>query len=218
MNIDCMPLFPSNLFKSHIDPLSYDKTKIIDTVLRNYELQKERNEWDETSKLHHYYGDWENEAFEKIDISSVMEQYKDIYKNILDSMFIEPISFNVSFENITVHKGGNTNMAVHNHINDHVFLSGVHYIKSNETSSKITFVNPLVYSEYPNLSINNITKKSMNSSNETASAYFREWNVPPTEDTMLIFPAYLNHKVDASGLPDSDFRIAIVTNLQIFKS
>jgi hypothetical protein len=216
MNIDCVSLFPSNLFKTIIEPTSFDKSGIIDSVLRNYELQKERNEWDDNSHMHHYYNDWDNELFEKVDLSSITDQYKDIYQNILNIMFNKPIEFKVVVENITVHKGGNTDMAVHNHINDNVFLSGVHYIKCDETSSKLTFVNPLTYSEYPNISIKNITSTSLDGSDVVNSSYFKEWNYAPIENEILIFPSYLNHRVYPSKIKNDEFRIAIVTNLQIF--
>jgi len=216
MNIDCMPLFPSNLFKSHIDPLSYDKTKIIETVLRNYDLQNHRNEWDNSAKMHHYYNDWENELFEKIDLSEVTDQYHMLYKNILDQMFNSPINFNVVVENITVHKGSDNFMTAHNHINEHVFLSGVHYIKCDEKSAKLSLINPLIYLEYPNLSVQNITSKKLDGSNPMNSSYFKQWEYSVNQDEMIVFPAYLNHKVERSEYEDSDFRIAIVTNLQIF--
>lgn len=216
MGIDTIPLFPSNLFKTNIDPTSYPKSEIIDTVLRNYDLQKQRNEWDKSSKMHHYYNDWDNELFEKVDLSVIHEHYKNIYKDILDRMFNRPISFNVVLENITVHKGADNFMLAHNHIADHIFLSSVHYIKCDEKSSDITFINPLIYSEYPNLSVANITNNSLDGANTLNSAFFKEWNYKVKEDEMIIFPSYLNHRVDPSKFEDSDFRIALVTNLRIF--
>jgi hypothetical protein len=218
MTIECIPLFPSNLFKTHIDPSTFNKSEIIDTVLRNYDLQKQRNEWDKLSKMHHYYNDWNNELFEKVDLSVVTTIYKDIYKNILDSAFNKPVEFNVSMENITVHKGNDNHMSTHNHVNDYVYLSGVHYIKCDEKSSKLTFINPLKYSEYPNLTVKNVVIDTLNKSDPINSSYYSEWNCDVTQDEMMIFPAYLNHRVYPSQFEDSDFRIAIVTNLQVFSA
>jgi hypothetical protein len=166
--------------------------------------------------MHHYYNDWDNELFEKIDLSIVTDLYKNVYKQILDKMFNRAIRFNVALENITVHKGAGTFMTAHNHVNDHVFLSSVHYIKCDEKSSRLTFINPLIYSEYPNLSVKDIVTDRLNGSLTMNSSYYKEWNFAPNEDEMFVFPSYLNHRVDPSGFEDSDFRIAIVTNLQIF--
>jgi len=214
--MECVPLYPSNLFKMNIDSDLFPKQEIIETVLRNYDLQKQRNEWDKYSKMHHYYNDWGNESFEKIDLTAVTELHKNFYKNILDQMFIQPIQFKVVVENITVHKGNQNYMTAHNHVNEHVYLSGVHYIKCDEKSSKLTFINPLIYSEYPNLTVSNVVSEKLDASNPMNSSYYKEWSYSVKEDEMIVFPAYLNHKVDPSEFEDSDFRIAIVTNLQVF--
>lgn len=214
--MECIPLYPSNLFKANIDSSLFPKQEIIETVLRNYDLQKERNEWDKYSKMHHYYNDWDNELFEKIDLTAVTELHKNFYKNILDQMFNQPIQFNVVVENITVHKGHQNYMTAHNHVNEYVYLSGVHYIKCDEKSSKLTFINPLIYSEYPNLTIKNVVCDRLDSSNPMNSSFYKEWNYSVKEDEMIVFPSYLNHKVEPSQYEDSNFRIAIVTNLQVF--
>lgn len=216
MNIDRVPLFPSNLYVKHIDPDSFNKKDIIDTVIRNYAVQQQRNEWDDSSNMHHYYNDWNNDAFEKVNLEAVTNIYKAVYQEILDSTFNAPIRFNVSMENITVHKGNDTYMSSHNHINEYVYLSSVHYIKCDEKSSALTFVNPLIYSHYPNVPTYSVTKSALDSSNTNNSSYFTEWNYSVKEDELIIFPSYLYHRVKPSSFVDSDFRIAIVTNLQIF--
>ena len=60
------------------------------------------------------------------------------------------------------------------------------------------------------------TKKALDSSNTNNSSYFTEWDYSVKEDELIIFPSYLYHRVKPSMFADSDFRIAIVTNLQIF--
>jgi hypothetical protein len=216
MNINTVPLFPSNLFVYRIDPLVFNKEKIIESVIRNYDLQQERNEWDGAAKMHHYYNDWENPLFEELNLEDIKEHYKIVYKDILDKMFNRQIEFRIVVENITVHKGNETYMGSHNHVGDNIFLSAVHYIKCDEKSSGLSFINPLIYSEYPNLSVKEITNSSIDGSNTLNSSYFREWNYSICEDEMLVFPSYLNHKVSPSKFEDSDFRIAIVTNLYIY--
>ena len=216
MNIDHINLFSSNLFRINIDPNSFNKNDIIDSVVRNYELQQERNEWDTNSKMHHYYNDWDNELFESIDLSTIIEQYKQIYENILNDLFNKPVTFKVEMENITVHKGNKSFMVAHNHIHDNIFLSSVHYIKCDENSSALTLMNPITYSEYPNLHTQKVTNKCINGSNVINSSHFKEWDYSIKEDEMLVFPSYLSHMVKSSKNENSDFRIAIVTNLKIF--
>jgi hypothetical protein len=218
MNISNIPLFPTNLFVHKVDPILFNKSEIIETVIRNYEIKKERNEWDGSAKMHHYYNDWNNELFEKIDLEKITEHYKLVYQDILNRMFDKPIEFRVHMENITVHKGKDTFMDSHNHVGPNIFFSGVHYIKCDETSAALTFVNPLIYSEYPNQPTQTVTNDSIDKGSTLNSSYFKEWNYSISEDEMLVFPSYLNHRVLPSKFEDSDFRIAIVTNLHIYSA
>ena len=216
MTIECRPLFASNLFVKKIDPTLFNKEEIISSVIKNYDLKKTRNEWDDISTLHHYYNDWDNPIFEKINLDSVVKIYHSIYEEILNEMFSKYINFKVIVENITVYKGATDFMAEHNHVGDGIFFSGVHYIKCNDQSPMLTFVNPLIYSKYPNLSVQNLLEKRLDNSNLKNSVHFLNWGHKVKEDEMIIFPQFLNHKVEACKIENSEHRIAIVTNLRIF--
>ena len=63
--------------------------------------------------------------------------------------------------------------------------SGVYYVKASELDAKITFFNPGLESHWPfNSSIQN---------NQYTSPI---WSVTPKTGTLIIFPSYLNHKVE----------------------
>ena len=49
-------MFPSQIYKTRIDPKSYDKEEIIRTAMENYEKDPSKNNWDDESDLHHCYG------------------------------------------------------------------------------------------------------------------------------------------------------------------
>ena len=67
------------IIKQTIDEGLYDKTKIVEDILFNYNLEENRNEWDShkvhygrpSSNLHHSHGDNGNNNFKKIDYSKL---------------------------------------------------------------------------------------------------------------------------------------------------
>ena len=72
-------IFGIPLYKSNIDPNSYDKESILNTILSNYEKSNDRNNWDNESyiksKIHHSLCDEQNQNFEKPDFSSLRSVY-----------------------------------------------------------------------------------------------------------------------------------------------
>ena len=46
-------MFPSQLYKTRIDPEDYDKSAIIEKAMINYSREPNKNVWDNDSELHH---------------------------------------------------------------------------------------------------------------------------------------------------------------------
>lgn len=214
--IDETSLFPSCIYRYHIDPSKYDKEQIVNSVISNYEKSPERNYWSRGSNLHHYYNDWNNETYDKVDLSSVLNCYNGLVYSFLESLNLKnQVNWNYSIQNITVYKRPDHFMEEHDHYGDDVVFSAVHYIKKNEKDSGLTFTNPLIVGQFPAIQTMKWAARNLDSSIEQNSAFFKEWTIQPKEDEMIIFPSYLKHKVIQSGNTDSDYRIAIALNIKV---
>ena len=76
-------MFPSMIYKARIDPKSYDKKAIIDTAVKNYEIDPTKNNWDDTSDLHHYYYAMDEAPSE---IKSLTQSYKTVINDYMSSI------------------------------------------------------------------------------------------------------------------------------------
>ena len=217
-----LPLFASNIYTTHIDPSSYDKKGIIDTVVKNYELSPSRNSWDVVSKLHHYYQDWDNPKFKRIDLSSLIGVYDNIFKTFVSQNFKNKKNIKYAFKivNVTVYKDENNSMDVHSHVEDvddgECLFSAVHYLKADKESQPLILDSPLIFGAYLNSFYKSFFRDSCNNKEDTHSAFFRFWKYQPVEDEIIIFPAFLKHHVDALKTKNNNYRIAVVINFYMY--
>ena len=81
-------VFGIPFYKGHIDPTEFNKREIVDTIAKNYEIDKTRNIWDKHmlagSDMHHAYADWDNEKFHKIDFTKLAPHYEQHGRNYRD--------------------------------------------------------------------------------------------------------------------------------------
>ena len=216
IRLDNTVLFPTLVYKYHIDPTSYDKDSIVKTVINNYNKSPNRNRWDVQSTLHHYYNDWENEEFDHVNLSSVMTCYENVVQDFVSSFnFKNRFSWNYFIQNITVYKEANHFMDEHDHYGDDMMFSAVHYIQKKETDSGLTFVNPLTVAQYPAIKIRKWAVNNLEHTDINNSAFFKDWTMQPKQDEFVIFPSFLKHKVLPSRIEDNDFRIAISLNIKL---
>lgn len=209
-------LFPSRIFKSKVDPTTYNKNEIVDILIRNYktDVAKNRNAWDDNSDLHHYYNDWDNEKYEKVPLDELNVIYENKVNELMEQInFCKDINFKWTLENITVNA---KHMAAHDHVGFadgyQCLYSGIHYVKFNsDVHSPTTFFNPLMVSQF-NCLTENLVKVLDNTTLENSN-YFDSWQVSVEEDDFIFFPAYLKHHV-VSQLTD-DFRITGVVNVRL---
>ncbi len=205
-------LFPSPLYSVRIDPTSYNKKEIIDTVTKNYNIDKGRNAWDTHSNLHHSYNDWTNDRFNKIDTSSLLPIYNNIVSTFLEKQqYVKKIKYKWAVENVTAYNHTQF-MREHDHLLENVLWTCVHYLSVPKGSSPLTFHNPLsfhTYNQHPGV---RIQEDFVDRTKDMNSTYYPTFDYYLTEDDLIIFPAYLRHSVNTNP-PLDTLRIAVVINI-----
>jgi hypothetical protein len=214
-------LFGSSVYKTRIDPASYDKEYIIKTMVDNYAINPVRNNWNEVSNLHHTYNDWENPDFAKIDDSSLVP----VYQNVIDQ-FIKTVRFksNVTYKWCISNFAINTkDMTAHDHFGDeqvhntHNMFSCTHYISFDKSAHAPTkFINSMPLAYYPFLTKPYHTV--LDDTSEQNSSYYENWSLDTEEDDFIIFPAYQKHGVFPNKRKTDVPRIVSVVNIQIIKN
>lgn len=124
-------------FINKIDPLSYDKNKIIEDINFNYSLDKSRNKWDadltHASSLHHSNKDEKNTDFRKINYDSLLPHYDKLIKNFVNGLEFtknKSIFYDFSIVNYTC-SNELQYMRMHDHIGNSDFFL-VHYISFDD--------------------------------------------------------------------------------------
>jgi hypothetical protein len=218
MNNEIFPLFSSDVVRYKIDPNSYDKQGIIDTLTQNYNQTPYRNKWDKFSDLHHTYDDWDNKEFKEVNSSSLIPCYQKVIEDFFEGQYYnKPIKWNYQIENLTAMKG-EQHMDRHSHvgINDKQVLmfSCIHYIQYVPGQAKTIFLNPLMNPTF-GFVYGNYEKKLDNTYYENSN-YFGKFSLKIQEDDFIIFPAYLEHCV-SPGENTEDLRMSAVVNIQVEK-
>lgn len=209
-------LFSSLLYKDKIDPLSYNKSDIVDVILKNYKKDetKSRNNWDNRSDLHHYYADWDNNYYDPLPLDQLALIYEDKVKQFIAGLQLsQNIEYNWSIENIAVNT---RHMAEHDHLgftdNYEGVFSAIHYINYDKIQHGPTnFFNPLMFAQFN--CFTNTMSQILDSENQDNSAYFKSWSIDCNEDDLLIFPSYLKHDV-TSNVETSKHRIVSALNIK----
>lgn len=209
-------MFPSKIYKFKIDPSTYEKNNVIQTMLENYKINPQRNAWDNHSKLHHAYEDWNNDQYQKVDISSLIPPYQKVVDAVMGEVsFNKPVPYTWFLVNIAI----NTKfMNIHDHMyktnNSQSLFSCVHYIKFNKTThSSTTFLNPLPIAYFED-NVNRVNT-FLNSDEPENSSYFSSWNLEVEEDDFVVFPSYLKHIVYDNKTQATDDRIVSVSNIEL---
>ena len=176
--------------------------------------EKNRNNWDNKSDLHHYYADWDNKSYDPLPLEQLVSLYEIKVKNFIATLpLLGNVEYNWSIENIAVNT---KHMAEHDHLGfDRGYegtFSAIHYIKYDKaTHGPTNFFNPLMFTQFDCFT-NNITKILDNKLIEN-SAYFKTWSIDCKEDDLIIFPSYLKHNV-ISNLSQNNYRITSAINIK----
>jgi len=208
-------LFYSPVIKIKVNPTYFDKKTILNTVIKNYRKQPFRNKHDTQSKLHHYYNDWDNEKFDKVDLSSLVNVYDEIFKNLVSNIPNKaPISYQFEIENITVMKNKSNDFKKHNHLNGNIYFACVHYISVGKNSAPLRLHNPLPLYNYLPKELNILRDSKFDIKNPFHSLVCSYYDIIVEEDDMIIIPSFLLHSVTQEE-NDTKHRVAIATNLSL---
>ena len=217
-NINNIPFFQTPLSIVHIDPNLYNKEEIVQTVLDNYSKSTYRNIWNDNSDLHHYFNDWSNPNYNRVDLTTILAVYDRVVKNFIDTITLDQNSgfkYKWNIVNITVYNQ-QQHMQVHDHFLNDCLYSAVHYLSVPDNHAWINFVNPLLALQYSHPTMEKFSK-FLNNRDINNSTYFSDWDLNVKEDHMIIFPSYLRHKVKQPKVKstDSKLRIGIVVNIDL---
>ena len=211
-------IFGIPLYKSNIDPNSYDKESILNTILSNYEKSNDRNNWDNESyiksKIHHSLCDEQNQNFEKPDFSSLRSVYESEIKKCLKMMNYQNLVFKFEIVNYTVMT---KDSQMSNHIHTDCDFTTVHYLRfDNESLDSTLFHNSNDYAKYLISTLSpSLSKVSDNKSIQNSWMY-QTFKIPTQENDFLIFPAVLEHSVPR--IENDSERITVVSNINVKES
>jgi len=216
MNKEIFPLFASTVTRYKIDPNSYDKQGIIDTLTKNYNKSPYRNKFDKSSDIHHTYNDWDNKDFKEVDSSSLHPCYQKVFEDFFEGQYYnKPIKWSYEIQNFTA-MSGEQHMDKHTHIGtvdekDSMF-SCIHYIRYEPEQGKTIFANPLsnpyfgyIYKNY---------RQKLDRTWPENSNYLDSFSLKTQEDDFIIFPSYMEHYV-IPGKNTEDLRMTAVVNIQV---
>jgi len=194
-------IFGIPLYKSNIDPNSYDKESILNTILSNYEKSNDRNNWDNESyiksKIHHSLCDEQNQNFEKPDFSSLRSVYESEIKKCLKMMNYHNLVFKFEIVNYTVMT---KDSQMSNHIHTDCDFTTVHYLRfDNESLDSTLFHNSNDYAKYLISTLSpSLSKVSDNKSIQNSWMY-QTFKIPTQENDFLISDSYTDFRELKSG-------------------
>jgi hypothetical protein len=205
-------LFGFPIHNVFINPNSYDKETIVSNIKKNYEIDGDRNEWG-SSKLHHPYGDWDNEKFIDINYNKLKEVYQKTFDNFFKNHFKSTELFNYHW-NIVNYTAIKTGQYMKAHTHPEYDFSCTHYINFNpEKHSSLRFVNSSPTGLFGK-EIMNEQYLIADRSHISNSYLYGDFDYPSLEDDMIIFPATLQHEVPVQKETD-ELRICVVTNIKL---
>ena len=193
----------------------YNKEDLIKVVLKNYDKDKNRNNWDknslEYSKIHHFLYDEANPFFDTPDFNPLLPIYTKHITNFLNNLKLKK-NFNFNFK-IVNYSCMTEGQHMKSHIHTHCDFSAIHYLKFDENFNDSTlFYNPTSYSKFLNVLRPDILNYFDNE-DEKNSWIFYNYKFNTKEDDLIIFPSVLDHGVPA--VESKKHRITISFNISL---
>jgi len=203
-------LFGLSIYKEKIEPSSYDKEKIIETIEHNYNISKYRGSG---------FGDWHDsyksydKRFKEVDFSKVQQIYLEKLKKFCINFLQLKKSYNVDFETINYTANREDSyMEPHNHPTSD--FSFIHYVQVPSGAAPIRFMNQNGFAPYIPVTSKDLYKM-IDAKNSKHSWLFGHYTILPKEDDLFIFPSVLFHQVPVNKAKLKKCRISIVSNLTI---
>ena len=211
MNLHLLCGFP--ILYTSIDPNSYDKEKIVDTITNNYKKQNVRQNWSTSAyetNIHHSAGDEGNEKFTFPNYDKLTKTYiKPLqeYKKFIGLK--KDIGLDLCIANYTCssHKS-----FMEPHIHFECEFSMIHYLKFDQSQHAPTiFLNPYESWEWWSRTL----KNKINCEKTHQAWVYSELNYPTKEDDLIIFPSMFRHFVN--NKPSKDPRITVASNITLIQ-
>ena len=208
-------LFGLPIYKTKIDPGSYDKKKLLSTIKKNYSLGP-RNNFDQyNSNVHMSFADEGNSKFKSMDYTKLKKVYDNVFNNFVKSLnFNYKGTINLAYNilNYTV-SNKDDYMNFHNHLPGDDF-GCVHYLQLDKDQLGTKFKNTHNFSDYfkylrPNM------HNSMDKQDTMNSYAYGYYTINVEEDDMIIFPSVAEHGIKKLDKLSNKLRITIATNLRL---
>ena len=205
-------LFGMPIWQENINPRSYNKQEVIDTITRNYQKNRSRNEWWEaTSDVHHMYDDVDNPNFETPDWNhSLKNLYMGVLQRFFNTIAAKRFEFSFDIANYTCY---GKSQYIQEHIHHNCDFVAIHYVRFDPMAHSSTrFTNPAAFAAY----LEEIRSKTRikYAEDETFNSWmFHRYEPEVVEDDILIHPALLEHDVRPQKCEDDNLRIAVVLNI-----
>jgi|TARA_R100000030_G_scaffold81068_2_gene63812 hypothetical protein len=214
-----IPIFQHNIYKYKVNPLTFDKNKIISTIEKNFKKKYFRNKFDDSypseSKIHHSLFDNDNKDFNEPNYSSLEKEYKKIFHNFISEIKFKPntvLKYNFKIMSYTCTNKDHF-MKKHYHLPSD--FSCIHYLQYDEEHSPTLFYNPSEKTGRYLQSFKNKYYKSLDFNHEENLGISVFYENAFMEDDIIIFPGYLEHEIPISKKLYKRNRITIVTNINI---
>ena len=213
--MEIFPLFATDIGATRINPSSYNKQEIVDTIIKNYSKSNVRNGWKNgtsTRPVHLSYDDWENKEYDPINFEILC---RETYPKVIEDYFNSLGIFN-KFKFYVMHYiAVGTGQGLDRHWHPECDFSMVHYLQVPTESNSIRFHNPVPYGQYAYQGFAPSWIDVNNLNNSKLSTRIPSWDFTVEEDTCIIFPNYVEHEIPSVVDDVDSVRISIVTNIKI---
>jgi hypothetical protein len=202
------------IYKINIHSLiKEEKKKIINIIIKNYNKDPLRNNWDKNSvyksTIHHCYNDYENKNFNKVDFKFLVPHYKKIIDSFCKEMkVINKYKYTFKIVNYTASK---KESFMKFHLHEDCNFSMVHYLKfNNKKHTPTLFESPYYFNDL--LPFKN-TFKIFSKEDLKNLWHEKEVFINTVEDDVIIFPSILKHGIFQKKT--NELRITIASNIML---
>ena len=206
-------LFGHPIVKYKINPNNYNKKEVTDTILSNYKIDKERNNWDPNSNLHHSVEDESNTKFKTPNYSILKKIYLNMSKQYVKSLGIDN-NITIKIINYSVVEKNNH---MDPHLHAHADFVGCHYISFDSQNHQPTmFINPSegIFT-YARVLKPKLHKKFFNQNSSLNAWMLPTFTFPAEEDEVFIWPSLLKHGIHKQQKESVKKRISIAWNIYL---
>jgi hypothetical protein len=210
-------LFSCPIYKTRIDPNSYDKEKILNDIKYNKSLKNTRNEPHQAighhSNIHHSYNDFENINFRTINYDTLMDANLKIFKEFFNNEISTTKEFGFTF-NIVNYSAVTEGQYLpsHNHVPTADFAT-IHYLNFKDDHNPTCFRSPVSWAPHLHFILAEF-RDTLDITEPDNSYFLKNFLFPVQEDDILIFPSAVDHQVMEQG-PTDEPRVTISTNIKI---